>query len=298
MSKIINLKQYDLVLTYSWHKNNDQGICGHTFEVIEYFWLLKDHFNVCILNAEKITLEEYVVAIKSKYNFTDNEIKQITDKIVFSRQPLVVLCNNILFTDGAVNKINETKIIYDNMFLFSCGHLPIKENTKENVYVLQDHRIYERAKVNSIEYIKKILFSRFKEVPTHKNRTLIYATKNCRALNNDYYKALLEKNNDNFLVLTNSENKLTFTDDRITQIEMPVKDIFSEFNKYIYTPIERQFDCSPRFIAECKHYGLGVQYDVDYIDKGLEARIKDLETMSKIELKKDDSIIEIIKSII
>jgi hypothetical protein len=295
MSKIINLKEYELVLTYSWHKNNNQGICGHTFEVIEYFWILKDHFNVCILMADNVTLPEFIVAIKSKYDFSESEIKSITDKIIFKRTPLVVLCNNILFTDGAVNKIDDVKILYNKMFLFSCGYLPIKDNNKEDVYILQDHRVYEKAKVNSIEYVKKMLFSRFKKITSHKNKTLIYATKNCRALDEEYYKKLLRQYDDDFIVLTNEENKIPFYNKRLTQMKLPVVDIFEQFNKYIYTPIERQFDCSPRFIAECRHYGIEVIYDVDYEDKGLEARISDLENISKIMLDENDNIIKILK---
>jgi len=295
MSRIVNLKNYDLVITYSWH-TNDQGICGHTFEVIEYFWILKDYFNVCILMAENTTIDDFIVAIKSKYNFTEDEIKIITNKIEFHYKPLLLMCNNILFTDGAYERIKLSNIYYKKMFLFSCGYMPITSD--KNIYILQDHRIYKKAKVNSIEYVKKILFSRFKEVNTHKNQTLIYATKNCRKLSVKYYQNLLNNTNDNYIVITNEENKLTFTSPRITQIMMPVKDIFEHFNKYLYTPIDRQFDCSPRFIAECKYYNIEVQYDITYTDKGLEARQSDLEDLSKISLTKNDNIIKIISDII
>jgi hypothetical protein len=297
MSVILNLKEYDVVITHRW-SNHHHGICGHTFEVIEYFWTLKDAFNCCILLAERITKEEFVIAIESKYDFTTLEIEYILSRTIFNYLPKLVMAKNMLFTDGSFNTITNLTLIYDNLFLFSCGDKTIKENTNENIFVLQDHRIYDKAKVNSIEYIKKILFSRFKDITKHQNKTLIYATKNCRILSDNYYSKLLSDYTDDFLVLTNEENKLTFTNDRITQIKMPVQDIFEQFNKYIYTPINRQFDCSPRFIAECKYYGLEVIYDVDYNDKGLEARREDLNDLDKITLTKDDDIINIIKSVI
>lgn len=298
MSKIVNLKEYDLVLTYTWYANNNHGICGHTFEVLEYFWILKDYFNVCILISDDISKKNIEESIKSKYNFTANEIEFILNHTKFHLKPKVVLCRKILFTDGAAQRIMDeenVKIFFDKMFLFACGYIPIKDNKNKDIFVLQDHRVYTKAKVNSVEYRKKMLFSKFKTVKTHQNRTLIYATKNCRGLTDEYYYNLLEKYNDDFLVLTNTENTLTFNNDRITQIQMPVPNIFEQFNKYIYTPISRQFDCSPRFIAECKHYGIEVIYDIDYIDKGLEARRADMKNMSTINLCKKDDIINIIK---
>ena len=295
MSKIVNLKKYDLVLTYSWYNNNNHGICGHTFEVIDYFWILKDYFDVCLLIADDISENIFIDAIKSKYNFTEDEVKIIINCTVFSLKPLAVLSSNILFTDGGVKGMKNTSLMYDNMFQFSCGNFDNKYNTLKNVYILQDHRVYEKAKVNSINYVKKILFSKLKKIKSHDERTLIYATKNCRNLSDEYYYSLLNKYEDNFLVITNTENKLSFQSDRITQIEMPVPDVFEKFNKYIYTPIERQFDCSPRFIAECQYYNIEVLYDINYVDKGLEARREDLKHIESISLNSNDEIIQILK---
>jgi hypothetical protein len=57
MPKILNLdNNYDLWLSYTWSKNN-HGICGHTFEVIDYYYILKKHFKVGILIGEDIDWE-------------------------------------------------------------------------------------------------------------------------------------------------------------------------------------------------------------------------------------------------
>jgi len=293
MSNIYNLKKYDLVISQTWFKNN-HGICGHTFEMIEYFWILKDYFNVCILNTENISIQDFKTAIISKYNFNKDEVSLIINSIVSVHKPKLMLCSSILLVDGGYFAMKNT-IIFNKMFQFACGNKSIKNNTNENIYILQDHRIYDKAKVNSIEYRKKILFSRLKKVKKHQNRTLIYATKNCRNLSDNYYKNILNTFEDNFLILTNEENTLSFINDRIEQIKMPVPNLFEQFNKYIYTPIERQFDCSPRFIAECKYYNIEVVYDVNYIDKGLESRKEDLKNIKTIDLKNDDNIIDIIK---
>jgi len=221
MSNIYNLKKYDLIISQTWFKNN-HGICGHTFEMVEYFWILKDYFNICILNTENISIQDFKTAIISKYNFNKDEVSLIINSIVSAYKPKILLCSNVLIVDGDYFSMSDT-IIFNKMFLFACGNKSIKNNTNKNIFVLQDHRIYDKAEVNSIEYRKKILFSRLKKVKNHQNRTLIYATKNCRNLSNEYYKNLLSSYNDDFLVLTNEENKLSFVNKRITQIKMPVK---------------------------------------------------------------------------
>lgn len=297
MKGTLNLKKYDLVLTYTWSVTNDQGICGHTFEVIEYFWTLKDHFNVCILMAEKLTKEEFLIAIKSKYDFSEEELNLILKHTIFHRKPKIVLCNYILFTDGATNKLKNMTLLYKKLFLFACGYLPIKNNEDPKVYVLQDQRIYENAKVNSINYVKKILFRRFKKIGNQKNRTLIYATKNCKHLEEQYYKDLLEKYPEDLLILTNENNKVPFKHNRITQMKLPVPDVFEQFNKYVYTPTERKFDCSSRFIAECKHYGIPFEFNIDYTDIALDTRIHDMNNLKNISLEIDDDIINIFKSL-
>ncbi len=85
---------------------------------------------------------------------------------------------------------------------------------------------------------------------------------------------------------------------------MPVKNIFEKLNSYIYTPTRDKFDCSPRFIAECRFYNKDVIYhDINEnylkIDTGLQYRKYDIENDFKsINLEENDDIIEIIQSII
>ena len=71
---IARIDNYDLVITYSWG-NNNHGVCGHTFEVIDYYWILKDHFNCCLLFAENFTPDDIENLIRSKYDFDESEIK-------------------------------------------------------------------------------------------------------------------------------------------------------------------------------------------------------------------------------
>lgn len=290
----------DLVLTYSWSTNN-HGICGHTYEVIDYYYILKDHFNVKILLAEDINWETFKIALEDKYNFTEDEIQMYKDNTVFKNRPILIKGNNILFTDGGVTSINFNQMLFKNIFLFSCGDKKIKNNNKENVYVLQDNRVYDEVQLNGINYKKKILFSKYKEVTESTDDILLYGTKNCRNIELSMYAKLLRKYSNDFIVLTSTENKHKDLNKRLKFCELPLKDLFKKFNTYIYTPVPRKFDCSPRFIAECKFYNKEVIYEIDYIneDKGLFYRKLDIDTdFESIVLQHDDELINILRNII
>ena len=299
--KILQLDDdIDLWLTYSWSSNN-HGICGHTFEVIEYYYILMDIFKVGILLAEDITKSDFRKSIESKYDFSKDEVDKIIKNTILSKRPRLVKGRNILFTDGGIRSTKDVILLFDNIIHFSCGDLEIKNNTEDNVWILEDHRVYEKAKVNSINYVKKILFDHFTIPDTHADKTLVYATKNCRDLSsNDYME--LNSLYDNLIDLTNQENRPTQEYENIEFLIPPISDIFSKFNKYVYTPISRKWDCSPRFIAECKYFNIKVEYyNIDYLDVDLGLRVRKADIGSdfnSLYLRANDNIIPILKEII
>lgn len=295
MSKIVQLNpKYDLWLSYSWSDNN-HGICGHTYEVIDYYHILKNHFKVGILLCEDIDWETFELSIKSKYNFTDIELQDIKDNTVFNNRPNLIKGSNILFTDGGVVNMETITLLFNNIFYFACGNKEIKDNDKDNVYILQDDRVYEPVKRNGFNYKKRILFDRLKPIGDSKDQVLIYATKNCRHISNftDYTKY------GKIIAIVNSIPK---SESGIEFLMPPVDNIFEQFNTYVYTPIPRKWDCSPRFIAECKHYGKKVIYhNIDYWeeDHGLRVRKWDIDNdFDSLHLKDNDDIIEILKGVI
>ena len=295
MSKIVQLNpKYDLWLSYSWSDNN-HGICGHTYEVIDYYHILKNHFKVGILLCEDIDWETFELSIKSKYNFTDIELQDIKDNTVFNNRPDLIKGSNILFKDGGVVNMETITLLFNNIFYFACGNKEIKDNDKDNVYILQDDRVYEPVKRNGFNYKKRILFDRLKPIGDSKDQVLIYATKNCRHISNftDYTKY------GKIIAIVNSIPK---SESGIEFLMPPVDNIFEQFNTYVYTPIPRKWDCSPRFIAECKHYGKKVIYhNIDYWeeDHGLRVRKWDIDNdFDSLHLKDNDDIIEILKGVI
>lgn len=289
MSRICKLdSSYDLWLSYTW-SNNDHGICGHLYEVIEYFMILKDHFKVGILLAEDVDID------LSKYDFSQQEVNEIHQNIIKVNKPSLIQGTNILFVDGGVVNNKDKVLLFDNIMYFACGNKQVKDNEKQNVYILQDDRVYEPVKVNGINYKKKILLHRLKPVTKSENKSLIYATNNCRAIDDfEQYKQY-----GDLLVVTNKELKPS---DGIEFVEPPVKNIFSKFDTYIYTPVPRKWDCSPRFLAECNHYEKNIIFhDIDYWDedKGLYWRYWDIKNdFESLYLKQNDEIICIIKQVL
>jgi hypothetical protein len=90
--------------------------------------------------------------------------------------------------------------------------------------------------------------------------------------------------------------------DNVKFLVPPIEDLFNKFHVFVYTPVPRHWDCSPRFIAECKWYNKTVIYEgIDYLaeDHGLRWRQHDIEyDFESLQLKDDDEIISIIRNII
>ena len=82
----------------------------------------------------------------------------------------------------------------------------------------------------------------------------------------------------------------------ITQVTAPVENLFDKFDTYIYTPINRKFDCSPRLVTECFFHHKYVFKQLDYNDIGLETRYTDCITnIESLNLTDNDQILTIIE---
>lgn len=286
MSSILNLKQYDIVLTTAFEFK--YGVCGHMFEMIDYYYAIKTYTNLnpCILLADGTSIEDFQLAIRQKYE------DLIIENVIESFQPKVIITNNILFVDGSP-RLNNAEILSKNIFLFRCSESDFTKftKTKSNVFLLQDFEIYDDKPENLtlIDYKKKILFSKYKSYDcTTANTAMFYLTSVCRALSKeDLNKTIQKYSLDDYIILT---DKIDLYDGNVYKI--PLDNIWSLFNTYIYTPIPRKIDCSSRFILECMHYGKNVIYDIDYYDKALEVRKKD--GLNGTSLTKDDAFIKLL----
>ena len=303
-------KSYDLYLSMTWPPNTDHGVSGHIYEIIDYYLLLKDHLKVGIAICENMTWKQFRSIIVSKYNVSDSELTEIEHSTVFHPRPKILRGNNVLFVDGGIKNClhaHGVLLFFNHIFSFRCA----KEDTHhdliyKNLTLLQDNRVYSDEDNNiAIDYKKRIKFDSYNDVAqTRTNTALLYLTKNCRLLSDgDIIDVIRTYDYENYMILTSTpkEHKSRFANhDNLHFPAMPVDNIFEKFDTYIYTPTKGSADCSPRFIAECKHYGKEIIYhniDESYLDRdpGLKYRRYDIENdFDSVNLKPDDDIIDIL----
>lgn len=295
MSKIANLKEYDIVLSYSF--GYSQRVCtGHLFECIEYWYILKNHYNVGIMIGDCVDFENIISNILNKYTFTSNEIEMLLDSIHIYDNPNIVMGNKLLLVDGNFKRLKDKFLRFDKIYAFPCG-VRNESDYPENVTIFGDARIYNFKRSNFVDYKKKMLLSHLKvEHSTLEYDYMMYLTEGPRYLSNSDILNIIESKSGTFVIYTDYE--INIKHPRLTVEKAPVENIW-KFKTYLYTSIERKFDCSPRFIVECKMNGLDVEYDLNYEifeDKGLWARFVDLsESLERIQLNEDDFIIHLLK---
>ena len=257
-----------------WGAKKGRGLNGHVFEILDYYNLLKKYFKVKCYFPEynesliKQATERYTV----DFDFND---------FIFDYHKLIAPRTS-LYVDGSYNFFLRNQML-GNKLAFSCGspkrdpeHLRPKD-----VLYFEDHRVYNHVN-NSVNYIKKIDCSIMKVPDVFDDRVFAHVTKDCKAVE---VGPLIEK----------YPNLLCYSDylpESYHVTNKPVK--FGMFNKFVYTPVARHFDCSPRLIAECDYFEIPVDYyNIDYKDIGLETRQQDIKTKSYL-LKQDDPIIELL----
>lgn len=296
-------EKYNVLLTFS----PIEEITGHWFEVFEYYAFLKSHnFKPCMLfYSIGISKETILDAIYDKYNFIDFS----DDLIVLSKIDTLIDAHTctIILTDGNFKSLNDygIRIISKKMYGFGCGNIEYPTGYyKESEYLL-DKRIYDTS--YGIHYTKKIYKDILKrpECILDDEVALLYTTHNCR----EYaLESILEMSNDGvyntdtntytkfskYLIVTPKHKKITLDRKNIVFLEPPVKNLFSLFSTYVYTPVPRKFDCSPRLICECSLFNKKVLYhNIDYDDRGLFIRKEDLKN-DKIWLSDSDDILSLL----
>lgn len=307
---MINIRN-ELCISCCWTLDDwSHGVSGHIFEIIDYYSILKDKFDICILLCDSLMTPEWLKRVLlEKYNFNNHEIDSLINSTVFANRPKYIKCNKILFVDGCLVKMERhgIKIFAEQIYTFMCSKYEAIYNLKsfENVIPLLDYRVYKNTNINDvnigIDYTKKILLDRYKKIDCKVESTaLIYATANCRKLNcNQLLNIIKRYSFEKFIVI--SDTALAIDNfNNVTIYKPPVKDLFEMFTTYIYTPTQMRWDGSPRLPVECRHYNKDVIFhdiDEDYLndDRGLYFRVKDIETrFQSLKLKPVDSILNII----
>lgn len=284
---LINLRSYDLVITTSY--NFKFGVCGHLFEMIEYYWAIKKwtNLNPCILLSDGTTLEEFDVALKTKYQ------DLIVENLIYHPFPKLLMAKNLLIVDGYSN-LSKNEIYSDNFFLLRCHEKDFSyfSNKKTKCHLFQDFEIYDDIPKNLIvlDYKKKILYSKFKKIEGEvEDCSMFYLTDVSRFISEDDLNDVINKYSiKNEIIFTNKPELYKL----IKTYKVPVPDMWNKFSTYVYTKLPAKKDCSNRFILECMYYGKNVLYDIDYFDKALEVRKKD--GIEKTSLTEDDFLVKYI----
>ena len=290
----------EIILTYMPSDDEKERICGHTFEVMDYFLLLYDNnIKSTILIQENIPKEKIFQAWEDKYILPEDYKKHIN----FSQKNIILSTNVLVFTGGLDNNYLSTrKLIYKKLIVMRCNpYVDYSNILNNNVILLEDKRVYKQFQtyLNTIHYIKKIYFNRYKTLGVVEEKTLVYINSNLRKIdyiNPDYLYVSGDKLDKNY---SNYNNILI----------APVQNLFEKFNTFLYTGTTRQFDCSPRFVVECAFYGKKIQFDFDFNnyakkhsgDSGLYWRMFDIKKLYKstylrnLSLTKNDKFLELIK---
>ena len=304
----------ELIIMSTWDIDGgyDNRICGHIYEVIEYFWILKDWFDAKFIFPDNIPLEK----VLDKYTFSREE----RDKIIKSAipQPKNGLINTlqgiglVLIVDG--NLGNFKGVIRGIPVQFSCGKTGLFPSSRitqhfylqrQDWYLLHDFRIgdpfndYDNHIIHTIDparvygYNKKLLLSYLDDVTPayqllHSETFMMYLTSNCKRLSPNKISEILKQYGvqpfHRLLIITDYEiDKMEITHPN-NNIEIksffhrlePI-DLFQlEWTHYIYTPVERKWDCSNRLIPECVKHNRYVLFEkLEYEDKALRIRMED-----------------------
>ena len=302
MSKIVDLKKYDIVFTTSFECPH--GVSGHLYEMIDYFYICSTSgLNCAILLTDTTTKSLFASAVKDKYDFTDQEFNHMIDNTIECPIPKIIIANNICVVDGSW-RFGSCVIYTDNMFLLRCSETEFERfhnhKTIKRTHLMQDFNLYperfDNLNISVVNYVKKILWSKYKQPKqVITNTALLYLTTNCRALPPNDIEAVINKYPfDHYLIVTNDTEMYNALEaDDVTIVSAPVNDIFEKFDTYIYTATPLKADCSPRFIVECAVYDKEVIYAIDYLDQGIKCRQEAIDKdLNSLLLTKEDEFIK------
>ena len=299
---MIVIKKYDVVLTYS----PIIEITGHIFECFDYYLFLRQYCKVGMLFFNGLNLDKLKTVFESKYNVNFNDI--VNDLIQISieknNKTIIVFDNNtrVILADGNIRSLeyNNIMLMSSRMYGFMCEYHDDYKDVKlyHNIVYLQDARIHKKSQFfRCIPYVKKLPFKFYKKCDrVFDNTGLIYMTYVCRkvlpSVIEHYHK--LSGCTKSLLVVP---YKLPEYDNipNVIQVEAPIDDFFNKFDTYIYTPVNRKFDCSPRLVTECFMQGKKVFKQLDYYDIGLETRYNDcVNDLQSLDLNENDAILDIL----
>ena len=299
----------ELIIMYTWDINGyyDNKVCGHMYEAIDYYLILKNYFDTKIIFPSEYDLDK----VLAKYNISSETRTELEKSIIQRPKSGIVKTTKgkglVLVTDG--NLGNFKGIIYGIPVQFSCGRLGLIPKDKKEWFLLHDNRLghpeelFENYNVNPAKYIfdynKKIYPNVNQDAQNNSNNPddtfLFYLTENCKYQSPEEIKNILKRLNpiSTIYIVCDYDFNITKLDYDTTKIKFidirknPINLFSLPFTHYIYTPTKRNWDCSSRLIVECKMYKKYIYFTKSTIDniesnQGLKYRIEDLRIKNKL----------------
>lgn len=295
---------YDVMLTHS----PIYEITGHIFECFDYYLFLRQYCKAGILFFDGLDMNQLEIAFNSKYNVDFSSIRNdiIQVKLDEHNKSYTIVQfgkdTSVILTDGHIKSLNHRKIILstNKLFGFLCEYDEFEKQTfNKNITYLEDYRIYGKMRFfKSIDYVKKLPFKFYRKCNNASlNRGMMYTTYVCRMITPEIVLQYHQMSGCDSTILVVPFTKPEYDNlPGIHQVVAPVPDFFNQFDTYIYTPVARKFDCSPRLLTECFMLGKKVICDVNYSDVGLDVRYNDcINNLISLDLNENDKILEIIK---
>lgn len=272
----------DILITYipKPSPHYSKTLSGHFFEIFDYYYLLRNYSKVQIWLPEVrgIDIPRILKIINTRYQEPFNENDLVVGDFKLIKVPAVLCVDNCYH----YMKLHRNMFACEKFYSFACGDSKFFAGLEpENIILLADSRIYDFNKFNceAINYVKKV-YPGIKRCKNPVNRAFAHITKSCKAISQE----LLGE-------LTMREPNICIYSDYLVHPNVTKEPILDfNFTKFIYTPIERKFDCSNRLVIECFIHNIPVEYWIQYTDNSLELR---RQNPQEFVMQKDDEIARI-----
>lgn len=287
--KVIDLSSYEVVLATGLKARH--AFSGHTFELLEYWVYLRllndiDAAILCTAHNPEVILN----LARERYTLTAAELGTLSNCLYDGTEVLLAKLPTVIWVDGCSHYSKAATAVAKRHIAFACNNA---EDLDRMDLVLGDTRLYDFA---CDHYVKKLLFDRFKSLTTSPSEptAMLYCTYQARQLKPNYIRSLPDRfpQFKRFILVTN-DTSIQETE-HIKVAEPPIRGLFEHFSTYIYSPLKVSWpshmgvgDCSPRFPAECCHYGKEIIVDSP-VNRGLQVRLHDCHDLSQLSLTKDD----------
>ena len=298
--------RFDVVLTYS----PIIEITGHIFECFDYYLFLKQFCKVGILFFKGLRRDALKVAFESKYfqsfNSIEGDLVFIDDVYHGSQKTILAFGSKtrVLIADGNIRAFEYFNLMLatSKLYGFRCENDNAEEVTmNSHITYLQDYRVHgngDGTKFKTLDYVKKLPFKFYRKARDCSfDIGMMYITYVCRKVTPDVIQNYHQMSGckHTFVIVPYAlpeYDKLQ----GIIQVTAPVKNLFDKFGTYIYTPVNRKFDCSPRLVTECFFQQKRVFKQLDYYDVGLETRFNDcVNNLQSLNLDANDKILDILR---